>query len=162
MFTSLRYQRKRHYWCFRLLLLRFDTLAITAPHDSISRGTFAVSELVYTTETCAAPGGVYTTEAWAASGRVYNTEACAAPGCVYSYTTGGRSCTWTWLDNRSMRCCWTCLHYRDLWCIWTCLHTGGSAASGRVNPQELVPTYCRTCSLRLKNNILTVEHVCFA
>ncbi len=85
--------------------LRFDTLAITAPLNSISRGAFAVSERVCTTEACAAPGGVYhrglsciwtcpgvvyTTGAWAASGHVYNAEACANPGC---YTTGAGAAT---------------------------------------------------------------------
>ena len=44
-------------------LPQFNTLAISAPHYSISREAFAVSELVYTTEPCAAPGGVYTTRA---------------------------------------------------------------------------------------------------
>ncbi len=60
-------------------LLRFDTLAITNPHYSISRGAFAVSEHIYTTKTFDAPGGVYTTGARAASERVCITEACAAP-----------------------------------------------------------------------------------
>jgi hypothetical protein len=43
------------------LSLRFDTFAITAPHYSISRGAFAVSERVCTTEAWAAHGGVYDT-----------------------------------------------------------------------------------------------------
>ncbi len=40
--------------------LPFDTIAITVPHFSNSIGAFAVSERVFTTEACAAPGGVYT------------------------------------------------------------------------------------------------------
>ncbi len=75
MFASLR--NKNVY--YRKYSLRFDieeniiieafasfrsvSFAITAPHYSISRGAFAVSERVYTTEVCAAPGGVYTSGA---------------------------------------------------------------------------------------------------
>ncbi len=42
------------------LSLRFDTIAITVPHFSNSRGAFAVSERFFTIEACAAPEGVYT------------------------------------------------------------------------------------------------------
>ncbi len=47
-------------------------------------GAWAASELVCTTEGCAAPGGVYTTGAWAESERVCTTQECAAPGGVYT------------------------------------------------------------------------------
>jgi hypothetical protein len=60
VFASLQYQRKNHYRSFRFASLRFDTIAITVPHFSNSIGAFAVSERVFTTEACAAPGGVYT------------------------------------------------------------------------------------------------------
>ena len=141
MFASLRYQRKNHYRSFRFASLRFDTIAITVPHFSISLGAFdfrglcfswrclhhrgwAASERVCTTEACAAPEGVYTTGAWAASERVCTTEACAAPEGVYA--TGAE------------------------------LHLNLSAL------QTHAYTYCRKCSLRFENNLLNVGHVRFA
>jgi hypothetical protein len=53
------------------------------------------------------------------------------------------SCIWTCLHNRGLCCSWRCLHQGPS-CIWTCLH------------YRHVPTYCRKCSLRFENNLLTV------
>jgi hypothetical protein len=70
MFSSLRNKFSNYQMCSLCIdikeniiieaftSLHLDTLAITAPHYSISKGAFAVSERVNTTEACAAPGGV--------------------------------------------------------------------------------------------------------
>ncbi len=60
MFASLRFDITEKIIIEAFASLRFDTIAITVPHFSISIGAFAVSERVFTTEACAAPGGVYT------------------------------------------------------------------------------------------------------
>jgi hypothetical protein len=55
---SLRFDIKEKIIIEAFASLRFDTI-FTVPHFSISIGAFAVSERVFTTEACAAPGGVY-------------------------------------------------------------------------------------------------------
>jgi hypothetical protein len=59
-------------------------------------------------------------------------------------------------------CCLTCLYCRGLCCIQTCLVPWAELHLDVSYPQGPVPTYCRTCSLYLKNNFLTVRHGCFA
>ena len=104
----------------------------------------------------------------------------------------GLCCSWRCLHYRGLSCIWTCLHYRGVYCslrclpqglscIWTCLHYRGTCCSWRClpqrpelhldvsalqkyvsNPQGAVHIYCRTCSLRFENNLLTVGRVHFA
>ncbi len=141
--------------------LCFDPFAITAPHYSISRGAFDVSECVYygvlccswmclelhhrgrrCTWTCLHQG------AWVAPGLGRTGGASAAPGHVYPYTTGAE------LHLDVFRLLVACA---AAWLVYTAV---ACAASGHVYtlgpelhldvsyPQGPVPTYLRTCSLR--------------
>ncbi len=114
------------------LSLRIDTLA---PLNSISRGAFAVSERICTTEACTAPGGVYTPGAWAASGCFCTTEAYAAPGGVF---------------------------HRGLSCIWMCpgvvYTTGAWAASGHAyNAEACADPGCYTTGAGAATGLFTTE-----
>ncbi len=159
MFAWLRYEIKNHYQSFRFASLHFDTIAITAPQYSISRGASSVSERVFTTEACAAPGGVYT----------------QGPDLHLDVSVLQR-----------LGCSWRCLHHmgraasEHVSLQRPVLHLNVSALQRYVlllevstpqgpelhvdvaSPRGPVPTYCWVCSVRFKNNLLTVGRVCFA
>ncbi len=84
-----------------------------------------------TTGTCATSGHIYSKllQEPAAPGLVHTTEACAALqglSCTWTYLDNKSLCyIWTYLDYRSLCCFWTCLHYRGLCCTWTCLRHRG-------------------------------------
>ncbi len=133
---------------------------------------WAASWHVCTTEACAVPGGVCH-RAWAAAWRVCTTEACAVPGNVYT-TDYGESATPRIINTRSRwlpvslirgvifqigispRICSQNRNGSNSNIRDPC-RTIYAKMSGKPVHCHVHLIYCRRCSLRFENNLLTVR-----
>ncbi len=155
------------------LSLRFASIPFfTVPHFSISIGAFAVSERVFTTEACDAPGGVYTQgpelqlDVSALQRPVLLLEVSTPQELELHLNVSAQQRLVLLLKVSTPQGLELYLNVSAQQKLVLLVKVSTPGAELHLNVSALhyrhVPTYCPKCSLRFENNLLNVGHVRFA